>query len=102
MQKVKYGPMSKRPNQVWSLIVTYFNKIKETWTKKREGAAKNPFDRGNCFNNCCFTLCAIQPPSLIKRREYASEEQVRAYEESSRRRPQNGSMYESAAEQVRQ
>jgi len=58
---------------VHKVISTGFNflsQIKGTWSKKRDPIVKNPFDQGGPMQNCCYTLCAPLPPSLIDRRGF--------------------------------
>jgi len=56
--------------------VTTNEDMKGTW-KKTE---LNPFNRGNCFLNCCQILCGPISPSQIKATEPATREQFDVYQ----------------------
>ena len=76
-----------------------FFQIKGTYSRRRNDA-ENPFSRGNFVKNCRYALCVPLPPSVMKRREYATQAQIEEFETSQANRSRqdrwNGGTYGGA------
>src|SRR5437016_1676951 len=63
---------------------TYLIALEQTTNEDIKGIfgranVKNPYSRGNLFQNCCFVLCGPIRPSLIDARGELSPDYIESY-----------------------